>query len=146
MKRRKPEELRNCPIDFALGVFGDRWTLLVIRDLLFFGKRHFHEIAASQEGIPSNTLAARLKKLERDGLVSRERDPANRRQVIYRLTEKGIDLLPILLETIRWSGKHDPDTAAPRSFLRRLEKERERLVADILRAVRERKATFGDST
>jgi DNA-binding HxlR family transcriptional regulator len=135
----------NCPIDFALGIFGDRWTLLVIRDLLFFGKRHFHEIIASQEGIASNILAARLRKLEREGVVSRTADPKNRKQVIYELTAKGLDLLPILLETIRWSGKHDPHTAAPRPFLRRLEKDRKRLIVEIMRALRERKPVFGSA-
>jgi len=77
----------RCPIDFALDIFGDRWTLLVIRDLVFGGKRHFHELIESPEGIASNILAARLKKLEASGLISRHPDPENRRQVVYELTQ-----------------------------------------------------------
>src|SRR6266508_3991593 len=78
----------GCPIDYALDIFGDRWTLLVIRDLVFGGKRHFHEVIESPEGIASNILAARLKKLEMKGLISRHPDPENRRQVVYELESR----------------------------------------------------------
>jgi DNA-binding HxlR family transcriptional regulator len=95
MKKRS-----GCPIDFALDVFGDRWTLLVIRDLVFVGKCRFTQFADSPEGIASNILAARLKKLEGHGLVSRQIDPQSRKQVVYELTGKGLDLVPLLIDTI----------------------------------------------
>lgn len=120
-----------CPIDYALGIFGDRWTLLIVRDLLFSGKRHFREFLDSPEGIATNILADRLKKLEAWGLVTRAADAESARQVIYRLTDKGLDLTPALLEIIRWSARHDADTGAPAAFVRRIEKDRDGLAAEI---------------
>jgi DNA-binding HxlR family transcriptional regulator len=131
MSRPSGSRRSTCPIDYALEIFGDRWTLLVVRDLLFSGKRHFREFLESPEGIASNVLSERLRRLEAWGLVSRREDPDNRRQVVYSLTDKALDLTPALLEIIRWSGKHDPDTGAPAAFLRRIEKDREGLAAEI---------------
>ena len=128
----------GCPIDYALDIFGDRWTLLVLRDLVFVGKRHFGEFIASPEGIASNILAARLRKLESCGLIARRPDPDNRRQVVYELTDKGLDLVPVMLEIIRWGGKHDANTAAPRSFLDRLEQDREAVVRETLAGLKRR--------
>lgn len=126
----------TCPIDYALEIFGDRWTLLVVRDLLFEGKRHFREFLESPEGIATNVLSERLRRLEAWGLLSRQEDPENRRQVVYRLTDKGIDLTPALLEIVRWSGKYDAETGAPAAFLRRIDKDREGLAADIMARAR----------
>jgi DNA-binding HxlR family transcriptional regulator len=133
MSSAKTKERSGCPIDFGLDIFGDRWTLLVIRDLLFVGKRHFNELMQSPERIASNILAARLKKLEERGLISRVPDPENRKQVVYALTEMGRDLTPVLVELIRWGGKYDPDTPVPKSFVKRFSKDNDAL----LKAVRE---------
>lgn len=130
----------RCPIDFALEVFGDRWTLLVIRDLVFGGKRHFGELMKSPEGIATNILAARLKKLEAAGVISRHPDPDNRRQVVYELTDKGLDLLPVLIEVVLWGAKYDPETGAPRSTIRRMRNEREKVVNEIAAALKQRRA------
>jgi DNA-binding HxlR family transcriptional regulator len=135
MGKQKPSG-GNCPIDYALTVFGDRWTLLVVRDLMFRGKRHFREIIESPEGIASNILATRLQKLEAHGLIVRYRDPENRKQVVYELTKKGLDLAPMLIEMIRWSGTHDPDTGAPKAFLDRARRDRDGLVKEIVAAAR----------
>lgn len=129
----------GCPIDYALDIFGDRWTLLVIRDLVFGGKRHFHEMIESPEGIASNILTARLKKLEAKGLISRHPDPVNRRQVVYELTEKGIDLIPILVEIILWGGKYDADTAAPKKMLQRMRRDREAMIREFAAAAKARR-------
>ncbi len=122
----------HCPIAYALDLFGDKWSLLVLRDLLFLGKRRYNEFLASEEGIATNILAERLRRLEAEGLVTKSRDGNNRRQYVYAPTRKGLDLLPVILEIIRWSAKHDPQTAAPRSFLRRLRNNREGLMRDIV--------------
>jgi len=122
----------HCPIAFALDIFGDKWSLLVLRDLLFMGKRHYNEFLASEEGISTNILAERLKRLEAEGLVTKSRDRSNHRQSVYTPTRKGLDLLPVILEIIRWSAKHDPQTAAPPSFLRRLRNNRAGLMRDIV--------------
>lgn len=121
----------GCPIAFALDIVGDRWTLLVIRDLVFAGKRHFRDFLASDEKIASNILAARLKTLEARGIVMRRLDPESKRQRIYELTEKGADLIPAILELARWGAKHDAKTAAPRKFIQRIERDRERLIAEL---------------
>lgn len=102
-----------CPIANALDLVGDKWTLLVVRDLLFMGKRLYGELARSPEGIPSNLLADRLKRLEEAGLVTKDPYQHNPVRHRYRLTPKGTDLLPVLKEIIRWANKHIPGTAAP---------------------------------
>lgn len=122
----------HCPISYALDIVGDRWTLLVLRDLIIVGKRHFKEFLASEEGIASNILTARLKLLEACGIVSRRPDPDNARQVIYEPTAKGLDLLPAMLELARWGGTYDSKTAAPKALLRRIEKDRDSVVREIL--------------
>ena len=122
----------NCPINFILETFGDRWTLLVIRDLMFHGKRHYGEFLASDEGISTNILANRLQRLELDGVIDKEIDPDNRSRAIYRLTQKGKDLLPVMLEITAWSGKYDSKTNAPAPLLTALKKNRRPLIAKIL--------------
>jgi DNA-binding HxlR family transcriptional regulator len=119
----------NCPINFALETFGDKWTLLVIRDLMFKGKSHYGEFLDSGEGISTNILADRLQRLERNGVIERTPDPDSRSRVIYRLTEMGRDLLPVMLEITAWSGKYDSKTNAPASLLKKLKKDKERVIA-----------------
>ena len=131
MSDGRKRRLSGCPIDYALEFFGDRWTLLVIRDLLFGGKRHFKELMQSPERIASNILTARLKKLEERGLIERCADPDNRKQVIYTLTDKGRDLTPVLVEMIRWGGRHDPNSLCPKGVVMRFTRDNERLLADM---------------
>lgn len=120
----------NCPISHALDIFGDKWSLLVIRDLLFKDKHHFGEFLRAEEKIASNILSDRLQRLEAQGLIRKTQDPHNLTQFRYRLSEKGLDLLPVLLEMIAWSAKYDPNTAASRGFIERIEQDRETLIAE----------------
>ena len=135
MSDGRKRRLSGCPIDYGLDVFGDRWTLLVIRDLLFVGKRHFKELMESPERIASNILTARLKKLEARGLIERRADPDNRKQVIYTLTDKGRDLTPVLVEMVRWGGRHDPNTPVPNSVVSRFTRDNDRLLAELRAAM-----------
>lgn len=96
----------GCPSNLSLELFGDRWTLLIVRDMAFGGKRHFRELLQSDEGISSRTLAERLQTLQDEGIISRHDDPSHRLKVIYRLTEAGLDLLPLLIELGAWGSKH----------------------------------------
>ncbi|MEM7244013.1 MAG: helix-turn-helix domain-containing protein [Acidobacteriota bacterium] len=121
----------GCPLAYALDILGDRWTLLVLRDLLLMGKRRFSEFAASSEGIATNVLSDRLKRLQERGLIESEPDPEDRRRVVYRPTEAGDDLLPAMVEIIRWGIRHDDDTRAPKVFADRVEEDREALLDDI---------------
>ena len=122
----------HCPINFALEAFGDRWTLLIIRDLMFKGKSRYSDFLSSDEQMSTNILADRLKRLERLDMVTRTDEPGRRSRTSYALTDKGRDLLPIMLEITRWSAAHDPTTNAPRAFVRALDRDRE-AVEDAIR-------------
>jgi DNA-binding HxlR family transcriptional regulator len=122
-----------CPIAYALDFVGDRWTLIVLRDLIMVRKRHFQEFLASDEKIASNILASRLKLLERAGLATREPDPAHGRRVIYAPTGKALDLLPVMVELMRWTARHD-GAAQPqglRRMMRRIAEDRDAFIAEI---------------
>jgi DNA-binding HxlR family transcriptional regulator len=121
----------DCPISHALDVFGDRWSLLIIRDMLLKQRRRFGQFAGAEEGISTNILAERLARLEAEGLVTKRPDPENGRQFVYSLTSKGLDLAPVLIEMVVWSAKHDPRTAADPAFVRKARRAREQLVRDV---------------
>jgi len=100
-----------CPINLAIEVIGDKWTCLVIRDIMFYNRRHFNELLRfSEEGIASNILRDRLVTLEKDGLITKGKDPldSHKQKIKYNLTEKGIDLLPLMIGAIIWSVKYQP--------------------------------------
>jgi DNA-binding HxlR family transcriptional regulator len=103
----------TCPISTALELVGDRWTLLLIRDLMFAGKRHFREFLQSEEAISSNILADRLNALVVNGIVTKEGDPTHAQKAVYSLTAKGIELLPVLVAMSEWTQKHHPETRRP---------------------------------
>lgn len=99
----------GCPINLTLETLGDRWSLIVIRDLMFGNRRHFRELLTqSEEGIASNILAARLKRLEAAGLISRRDDPSHKQKAIYSLTEASIELVPLLAQMGAWGRRHTP--------------------------------------
>ncbi|ESX45081.1 MULTISPECIES: helix-turn-helix domain-containing protein [unclassified Mesorhizobium] len=99
-------ERSGCPISLSLELLGDRWTLLIIRDMIFAEKRHFREFLLSGEGISSRTLAERLQTLQDEGIVTRSDDPTHKLKAIYKLTEAGIDLLPVLATLGAWGSKY----------------------------------------
>jgi DNA-binding HxlR family transcriptional regulator len=103
----------DCPINFALEMFGDMWSLLIIRDIVYFGKKTYGEFLASEEGIATNILANRLAHLEQQGLLVKKPSASDKRKEEYVLTETGLDLIPVLVEMANWSAEHDPHTAAP---------------------------------
>jgi DNA-binding HxlR family transcriptional regulator len=127
---RRRQRRSDCPVHFALEVFGDPWSLLVVRDLMFKGRTRYTDFLNAEEGIATNVLADRLARLEEDGIVEKE-GAARGASGSYRLTARGIDLLPILLEIIAWSAKHDPRTAADRRFVRRFRTDGKRLQSEI---------------
>ena len=102
-----PENSGKCPVAYALDLIGDRWTLLIVRDMLFRGKTSFVEFTRSHEKISTNILTNRLQRLEASGIVTKSRAPGNAKVFVYGLTEKGLDLIPVLLEMIAWSAAHD---------------------------------------
>ena len=98
-----------CPINLSLEIFGDSWTLLVLRDMMFSGKRHFRELQQSDERISSNILADRLAGLVENGLLTKSDDPTHKQKAIYSLTEKAISLLPIIVQIGAWGSRWVPE-------------------------------------
>jgi DNA-binding HxlR family transcriptional regulator len=127
----KNKYLSGCPISFALDLIGDKWSLLVLRDIMLWDKKYYDEFAASDEGISTNILADRLKQLESTGLVSRLQDKQNRRRYIYKPTEKAMDLLPMILEMVLWSATYDPDTGAPPHIIEQIRNDRDGYIAGV---------------
>ncbi|HEV2246558.1 MAG TPA: helix-turn-helix domain-containing protein [Terriglobia bacterium] len=127
-------------MSISLEAFGDRWSLLIIRDLMVRGYRTFKEFEQSGEGIATNILADRLRNLQASGIITTEADRVDRRKRNYRLTEKGIDLAPLLLELLVWGARHE-DTGAPCATIEELAKNRESVLAEVRRRWRDRDAT-----
>lgn len=129
---KKMARKSDCPIHYASEIFGDRWTLLIIRDLMFKGKKYYGEFLNSEEKIATNILADRLALLEQRGVVSKKQDENHRSRLVYSLTQKGLDLLPMLTEIILWSAKYDENTAADAGYLEMAKSNRSVLHAQIL--------------
>lgn len=139
-KKSKVKPRSGCPVSLSLERFGDRWSLLVIRDLMVRGYRTFKEFQESGEGIASNILADRLRNLEAAGIVRAEKAEGDGRRVHYRLTEKGIDLAPVLLELLIWGARHEESGASCAAILK-MEKNREEILAETRRRWEERDPT-----
>jgi DNA-binding HxlR family transcriptional regulator len=126
----RPSRRSGCPISIALEIFGDSWSLLIVRDLMFKGFRTFNEFLTAGEGIASNILTDRLAKLEANGILTKSPDPQDARRYRYRLTEKGIDLAPALIEIVLWSARHE-ETDAPPSTVRAMRNQREQFISGV---------------
>ena len=131
-KRPSPKRRSGCPLNASVEILGDRWSLLIIRDMMLRGSRAYKEFLESYEGIATNILADRLRKLEAHGIITAERDPSDGRKLIYLLTAKGIDLAPVLTEMVLWAAAHE-DTGN-QALVRQMQKDKEQFLA----AVRQR--------
>ena len=128
----------SCPISSSLDIFGDKWTLLILRDMMFAGKSRFREFQASAEGVATNILSARLSMLESRGLIFKRADPADGRAQLYFLTELGISLVPVMVELTLWGQNNLPGVDTIPGIKERLSKDREgalRALQDQLRQV-----------
>jgi DNA-binding HxlR family transcriptional regulator len=149
--RGKPKKRRSgCPVSISLEIFGDRWSLLIVRDLMVRGFRTFQAFQQSGEGIATNILADRLQKLAAAGIISAEPEETDGRRLNYRLTQKGIDLAPVLLELLIWGARHQ-ETKAPCALTDQMENNREAFLAEVRRRWREHDSTpliprFGDES
>lgn len=132
----------NCPINFGLEAFGDTWSLLIIRDIVYFGKRTYGEFLASDEGIATNILASRLAHLEQEGIITKKPCETNKRKEIYSLTEKGLDIIPILVEMAGWGAQYDPQTGAPADWIALMNSNKEYMIGLIRETVRNGRAVF----
>ncbi|HEV2495046.1 MAG TPA: helix-turn-helix domain-containing protein [Terriglobia bacterium] len=127
-------------MSISLEMLGDRWSLLIIRDLMVRGFRTFKEFQESGEEISTNILADRLEKLEASGIITAQEDKTDRRRVNYRLTEKGIDLAPVLLELLIWGARHEK-TGAPCAVIEKMAAHRGEVLAEARRRWREHDPT-----
>lgn len=119
----------DCPISCSLDVFGDKWSLLIIRDVMLRGKLSYSEFLESEEKIATNILASRLKALEAAHILSKQVSPANKSKFLYHLTEKGIDLLPIIIEMMDWGAKYNAN--CPRRELgKKIKKDKSAVVKE----------------
>lgn len=129
MSKRPKMRTTGCPLAFGLDTFGDRWSLLILRDMMLNGKKTYQQFLDAGEGISTNILADRLKYLEAEGILEKAQDPDNRRSYLYALTDKGRDLAPVILEIVRWSGAHDRRPLARREVFDQMKADRAALEA-----------------
>jgi len=123
MRNENKKRQSGCPIAFGLDTFGDRWSLLIIREIMLKGKKTYSEFLEADEKIATNILIDRLKHLEAEGIIVKTHDPKNRRSFLYTLSKKGRDLAPIILEIILWSGIYDQRPFAMRNVLKKIKKD-----------------------
>lgn len=128
----KRERKSDCPINYLLEMVGDRWSLLIIRDLMFRDKKSYGEFQESEECIATNILSARLKSLQQNGLIDKKRDPSHGSKFIYALTEKGIDLLPVLLEMTIWSDTYETGLKLDKDFIEMYKANRNEVLEQVL--------------
>ena len=133
MPKRKPDPKRRsgCPLNASVEILGDRWSLLIIRDMMLRGFRSFKEFLESHERIATNILADRLRKLEAYGIISTARDPSDGRRLIYSLTAKGIDLAPVLTEMVLWAAAHEK--TGNQTLVRQMRKDKEQVISAVRR-------------
>jgi len=125
----------NCPISYTLDIFGDKWTFLVLRDIMFYNRTRFKDFMPN-ERIATNILADRLGKLEGAELITKERDPKLKNQYIYSVTSTGESLLPLLVEMTLWGLEYDPNSLASKEFIKRSKNEKVKVMREIDRAVK----------
>lgn len=131
MKRKTIAHRSSCPISTALDLFGDKWSLLVVRDLMFKQKTTYGEFLQSEEKIATNILADRLMLLEAGGIISKEEHPDSKAKVLYKLTAKGIDLIPVMVEMILWSERHHEVHPFAREFARVAKKDKDMMLKQL---------------
>ena len=138
--RRRGKRRSGCPVSISLEKFGDRWSLLIIRDLMVRGFKTFKDFQESGEGIATNILADRLHNLQACGIIAAEAEKTDGRKINYRLTEQGIDLAPVLLELLVWGARHE-ETGAPCALIASMAKNRTQVLAEVRRRWKERDST-----
>lgn len=122
---KKLEKRSECPISSSLDIFGDKWSLLIMRDMIFYGKTTYGEFLKSEEKIATNILAARLLNLEENKLIEKLEHPDSKAKVLYKLTEKGIELLPVIVEIQLWAEKYFTMPESIKAILEEGKKDKE---------------------
>ena len=128
-KTAAPKRRSGCPLNASVEMLGDRWSLLILRDMMLRGYRTFKEFLRSDEKIASNILADRLRRLESYGIIATDRDDSDGRKVLYSLTPKGIDLAPVLAEMVLWAARHEQ--TGNQALVREMRSDKEKLIASV---------------
>jgi DNA-binding HxlR family transcriptional regulator len=128
-QKSKIKRRSECPLNASVEMLGDRWSLLIIRDMMLRGFRSYKEFMQCYEGIATNILADRLRRLVEYGIVRTKTDPSDKRKVTYLLTEKGIDLAPVLTEMVLWAAAHEDTGNQP--LVRLMRDDKAKFLADI---------------
>lgn len=131
----------KCPINFTVEVFGDTWSLLIVRDMIAIGKKTFGEFLDSEERIGPSVLAERLAYLEKRGVIAKRQDETDKRKLIYSLTEAGLNIIPVVYEIAKWGSLTSPDPKAPEAWFKSLEYDKE-LVLKLWREAVESDSSF----
>lgn len=126
----------DCPLSCSLDVFGDKWSLLIIRDLIFSKKSTYNDFLKSGEGIATNILATRLKGLEENGIIEKLEHPDSKAKILYRLTNKGIDLLPIIMEVYIWADKYLDIPANLKATIKEAKKDKDKFIKQITKKLK----------
>ncbi|GAA0381626.1 winged helix-turn-helix transcriptional regulator [Bacillus horti] len=130
---KREENKSSCPINYTMEIFGDSWSLLIVRDIITDGAKTFGEFLASEERIGSSVLAERLVHLEKKGIINKKPSATDGRKFIYSLTEKGLDLIPIMYDVIIWGSQYSPHPDEGEAWFKDMEYDRE----EVIRAWRE---------
>ena len=128
---KKAKHRSACAIAFGLDIFGDKWSLIIVRDIALRGKVSYGDFLKSEEKIATNILASRLVSLETSGIISKKNDPSDKRREYYSLTKKGTDLLPVLLEMLIWGAKYFSKNKSPKWFVAQAKKDKKTLIDQI---------------
>jgi DNA-binding HxlR family transcriptional regulator len=129
MPSKMPKRRSGCPLNASVEMLGDRWSLLIVRDMMVRGFQTYKEFMESDEGIATNILADRLRKLEAHGIIATEPDPSDGRKLVYLLTPKGIDLAPVLTEMVLWAARHEK--TGNQALVRLMRADKGRLIAEV---------------
>jgi DNA-binding HxlR family transcriptional regulator len=126
----------DCPLSCSLDVFGDKWSLLIIRDLMFGNKSTYNDFLKSAEGIATNILASRLKGLEENGIIEKSAHPDSKAKILYKLTQKGIDLLPIIMEVYFWADKYSSIPTDIKSTIKEAKKDKDKFIKRVTKELK----------
>ena len=129
----KPKKRSDCPVSSSLDIWGDKWSLLIIRDLMFAKECTYGDLLKSPEGIATNILASRLLALEENKLIKKLDHPESKAKVLYRLTKKGIDLLPVMIEINLWAEKYFTIPADRKAMLKVVKKDKEGFITSSIK-------------
>jgi len=134
----------GCPINASLELFGDKWSLLILRDIIYFGKNSFSDFLASEEGIARNILVARLRQLLAGGIISKKPDVSDSRKQHYEMTEDGLDLIPVLLALADWGKAHVAGDGSTAAWFEAVKSNREEIASRIRATVQNGGSIFRD--